>query len=163
MAANPIPNQTGFPKTYGMVMAVIVVFAIAALLLTRPTTAIAHLSPLSGLMTLKASVQTAMPYGEAMANPQPTLIEFYADWCTTCQALAPTLDTIHQQFGPALNFVMIDIDAPQWREQIQQFQVQGVPHLALVNPDQTVADTFIGKVPQSVLANRITDLMISGA
>jgi hypothetical protein len=35
--------------------------------------------------------------------------------------------------GKSLNFVMIDIDAPQWQEQIQQFQVQGVPHLALVN------------------------------
>ncbi len=160
MNANPLPNQNRFPKTYGMVIAVIVVFAIAAFALTRPTSPLSHLSPLSGLMALKAGVQTAMPYGEAMANPQPTLIEFYADWCTTCQGLAPTLATVHQQFGPALNFVMIDIDAPQWRDQIQQFQVQGVPHLALVNPDQTVADTFIGKVPQSVLVNRITDLMM---
>lgn len=159
MAVNQILNQTGFTKAYGIVIGVVTLFAIAALALTRPASPISHLSPLSGLMALKASAQTAMTYGEAMANPEPTLIEFYADWCTTCQALAPTLDNIHQQFGPALNFVMIDIDAPQWREQIQQFQVQGVPHLALVNPDQTVADTFIGKVPQSVLANRITDLM----
>jgi thiol-disulfide isomerase/thioredoxin len=160
MATNPISHQTGFTKTYGIVIAVIGLFAIAALILTRPTTAIAHLSPLSGLITLKASAHSAMPYGEAMTNPHPTLIEFYADWCTTCQALAPTLDAVHEQFGESLNFVMIDIDAPQWQEQIQQFQVQGVPHLALVNPDQTVADTFIGKVPQSVLVNRVTDLMM---
>ncbi|NJN21832.1 MAG: conjugal transfer protein TraF [Leptolyngbya sp. RL_3_1] len=160
MTVHPIPTRTRFRQTYGIVIAVIGLFAIAALVLTRPMGAIAHLSPLSGLITLKASAQTAMAYGEAMANPQPTLIEFYADWCTTCQALAPTLDQIHQQFGESLNFVMIDIDAPQWQQQIQQFQVQGVPHLALVNPDQTVADTFIGKVPQSVLVNRITDLMM---
>ncbi|MGD1906703.1 MAG: thioredoxin domain-containing protein [Leptolyngbyaceae cyanobacterium] len=160
MTHPPIPSQPGFTKTYGVVIAVIGLFAIAALVLTRPTTAISHLSPLSGLITLKASAQNAMPYGEAMGNPQPTLIEFYADWCTTCQALAPTLDAVHDQFGESLNFVMIDIDAPQWQPQIQQFQVQGVPHLALVNSDQTVADTFIGKVPESVLVNRVTDLMM---
>ncbi|NEQ97422.1 MAG: hypothetical protein F6K30_11970 [Cyanothece sp. SIO2G6] len=53
-------------------------------------------------MTLKASAQSAMSYEAAMANHQPTLIEFYTDWCIVCQKLAPTLSSIHQEFGPEL-------------------------------------------------------------
>ncbi|MEO1094156.1 MAG: thioredoxin domain-containing protein [Cyanobacteria bacterium J06638_28] len=146
------PRKPGF-----LTIAVVAIFAIAAIFLTRPVTSLQSLSPVSGLMTLKAAAQTAMPYEVAIANPQPTLIEFYADWCTTCQAMAPTLQSVHEQFGDRTNFVMLNIDDPQWQPQIKQFGVSGVPHLVLLNGDQTSADAFIGKVPKSVLAQRLTD------
>lgn len=144
-----------------MAIALVIIFAIAAIFLTRPQTDAISLSPVSGLMTLKASAQSAMPYEQAMTNQKPTLIEFYADWCTTCQSLAPTLATVHDEFEPDLNFVMLNIDDPQWRSQIQQFQVNGVPHLVLLNPNETVADRFIGKVPLSILRDRVMNLLHS--
>lgn len=143
-------------------IAVVLVFAIAAVFLTRPQISTTRFSPVSGLITLKASAQAATPYDVALANHNPTLVEFYADWCTTCQALAPALQAVHQQFGVDLNLVMLNIDDPQWRSQIQQFRVSGVPHLVLLNSDQTIVDTFIGEVPQQLLASRI-EAVLNGA
>lgn len=140
-------------------IALIATFAIAAFWLTHPVTGDQNLSPVSGLMTLKASAQTAMPYKTAIANGKPTLIEFYADWCTTCQGMAPTLESIHQEYGPSVNFVMLNIDDPQWREAIQQFRVTGVPHLVLREGDGAIAATFVGKVPKSVLAESLQHLL----
>ena len=158
MAMTPVSKQSLICRRNLMAIAVVVGFAIAAVFLTRPQTVATGLSPVAGLMALKASAQSAMPYDQAMANPNPTLVEFYANWCTTCQAIAPTLAAVHEQFGDRLNFVMLDIDNPQWHEQIQQFRVSGVPHLALLNADHSVADTFVGKVPKLMLTQRITDL-----
>ena len=140
-------------------IAVIVFFAVAAIFLTRPQTVPTSLSAVSGLVALKASAQTAISYDLAMANHKPTLIEFYADWCTTCQALAPTLQAVHQQFAADLNLVMLNIDDPQWRSQIQQFRINGVPHLVLLNTDQTIAGTFVGEIPRQILSDRITNLL----
>lgn len=158
MTVNRAPHSEA-SKPSLMLMALVAVFAIAAFCLTRPEPNLQSLSPVSGLVTLKASAQAAIPYSEATANQKPTLVEFYADWCTTCQAMAPTLQSIHHQFGDRLNFVMLNIDDPRWQAQVQQFQVSGVPHLALLQADQVVADTFIGKVPKSVLSHRIDDLL----
>ncbi|NER82450.1 MAG: thioredoxin fold domain-containing protein [Leptolyngbya sp. SIO1D8] len=159
MTANQLSNNPGKTKLNLIAIAVVVLFAIAAFWLTQPDTASKSFSPLSGLMTLKATAQEAIPYSLAMADPKPTLVEFYADWCTTCQALAPTLQSVHHQFGEQINFVMLDIDDPQWQAQVQQFQVSGVPHLVLLNSDQTLVDTFIGKVPKQVIANRVAELL----
>ncbi|NEQ42425.1 MAG: thioredoxin fold domain-containing protein [Leptolyngbya sp. SIOISBB] len=154
MAKKNEVNQRGL-----WAIALIVLFAIAALGLTRPVTGGAILSPVTGLMTLKASAQDAMPYMTAIANGKPTLIEFYADWCTTCQGMAASLLALHQEFDPSINFVMLNIDDPQWRDQVQQFQVTGVPHLVLQAGDGTVAETFVGKVPKSILTESLQYLL----
>ena len=140
-------------------IAVVALFAIATLFLTRPGTTLQSASPVSGLVALKATAQEAIPYETALANQKPTIIEFYANWCTTCQALAPTLQSVHHQFGEQVNFVMLNIDDPQWQEPVQQFHVNGVPYLALLNADCTVARTFVGKVPQQILAKQVTELL----
>lgn len=153
MAVNQLrsDNRTGW-----IALALVAVFAIAAVVLTRPTAASTP-SALTGLMALKAAAQEAVPYEEAMNNPQPTVIEFYADWCTTCQAMAPTLDVLRQR-NPGVNFVMLNIDDPQWRQQVQQFQVNGVPHLALLNSDRSLAGNLVGRAPLQPLMERVANL-----
>ncbi|MGB3615343.1 MAG: thioredoxin domain-containing protein [Elainellaceae cyanobacterium] len=157
MAVNGFPNLED-NKTNLVAIALVVLFAIAAVVLTRPD-ASETVSSVSGLMALKTTAQEAMSYNSAMENHKPTLIEFYADWCTTCQAMAPTLQAVHQQMGDQVNIVMLDIDDPQWRQQVQQFDVSGVPHMTLLQADHTVAETLVGRVPRQVLLNRVTTLL----
>lgn len=158
MTVNRINDKPEVNKRSLWTIALIFTFAIAAFWLTHPLTNPQGLSPVSGLVTLKASARSALPYERAIANGQPTLIEFYADWCTTCQAMAPTLETVHTQY-PAVNFVMLNIDDPQWHEQVQQFNVTGVPHLVLQDGEGAIAQTFVGKVPKSVLTQQLEQLL----
>ncbi|MGF1538595.1 MAG: thioredoxin domain-containing protein [Elainellaceae cyanobacterium] len=154
-----ISKQANLRQTNLIVIALVGLFAIAAVFLTRPDTSSQTLSPVSGLMALKASARAAMPLELALTDPKPTLIEFYADWCTTCQSIAPTLQDIHDRVGGQMNFVMLDIDDPQWRQQVNQFEVNGVPHLALLDSNHTLVDRFVGRVPRQILLSRIADLL----
>lgn len=109
-------------------------------------------SRLTGLVTLEEMAEETMHYKEALANSQPTVVEFYADWCQTCRAIAPTLAQFHQQY-PEVNFVMINVDHPHSSQAMRRYQVTGVPHLIFLRPDGTVAETLVGDVPKPILEN----------
>ncbi len=146
---HPRKAQRSLPY-YGFIFLTVVLIGLG-LLGNMPPALAASGSGLRGLMVLKHMAKTAVPYDVALANANPTLIEFYADWCTTCQSMAPTLEKLHEKYGQAINFVMIDIDDPQWADPVKQFSVQGVPQLTLLSATQEPVETLVGKVPETIL------------
>ncbi|NEO84274.1 MAG: thioredoxin fold domain-containing protein [Spirulina sp. SIO3F2] len=118
----------------------------------------AQASSLAGLATLRSLAREAIPYTEALANGKPTVIEFYADWCTTCQGLAKTMQAIEQDYGDRVNFVMLNIDEPQWAPQIAANQVTGVPQLTFLDRQHQVQRQVVGAVPQAILAQMMVQL-----
>ncbi len=132
----------------------------ATLLLTRPAAKTMSMTPLSGLMTLKSLAAEAVSYEAALANQKPTFIEFYADWCTTCQSTAPTIQNLHQQYSEQINFVMLDIDNPKWASQIAQYKASGVPQFTLIAADQAPINTWVGKVPKPIFTETFERLLV---
>ena len=108
-------------------------------------------SPLSGLITLKALAQDSIPYPTAIANGKPTLLEFYADWCTTCQGMSATVQNLTEKYGDRVNLVMLDIDDPQWDRLVRQYRVTGIPQYTFLDESQDTLDTLVGKIPQSIM------------
>lgn len=131
--------------------ALFAVFLSTAFLLTRLSAAAMPLS-FTGIGSLRDMAQQSVPYEKALSNGKPTLIEFYADWCTSCQSLAPSITSFHKQYGSRVNFVMLNIDDPQWSQQVQQYQVAGVPQFFFMRADRTVMKTLVGRVPDPILA-----------
>jgi thiol-disulfide isomerase/thioredoxin len=74
----------------------------------------------------------------ALANGRPTIVEFYADWCQACQAMAPAMDTLAERRKGQLNVVLLNVDNPRWQAEIERFQVNGIPQLDL-SPSRAVA------------------------
>ncbi len=116
-------------------------------------------SSLTGLAALREMSGQSIPYETALSNSKPTIIEFYADWCTSCQALAPSIRQFHQQYGSEVNFVMLNVDEPQWQQQLKQYQVRGVPQFFFIKPDHTVVKTLVGAVPQQILGGWFEQLL----
>jgi len=131
----------------------------ATLLLTRPAATPTSMMPLSGLMTLKSLSAEAMPYDTAIANPNPTFIEFYADWCTTCQSTAPTVEKLHQRYGEQVNFVMLNIDDPQVAAQVADYGATSVPQFTLLNAEAQPIETWVGKVPKTIFTQTFEQVL----
>ena len=143
----------------GIALALVSLAMMAAVLLTRPAANIMGMTPLSGLMTLKSMATTAVPYDLALTSQKPTLIEFYADWCTTCQSMSPTVEALQERYGDRMNFVMLDIDDPQWASQIKTFGATGVPQFTLLDLQQQPVRTWVGKVPKPVFSSVFDQLL----
>ena len=145
-------TQTSWRILIGVAIAV-VLSVVATVMLTRPAVPVMSMTPLSGLMTLQSMAAESTPYEVALANQKPILIEFYADWCTTCQSMSATVDALHEQYSEQMNFVMLNIDDPQWAQEVANFGASGVPQFTLLNADHQAVETWVGKVPKPIFTD----------
>ncbi len=150
-------NTKSWQLWIGLAMTALAI--VATILLTRPAANISSMTPLSGLMTLKSMAAESVPFDTALTNQKPTLIEFYADWCTTCQSMSGTVDTLHERYGDRINFVMLNIDDPQWASQIERFGATGVPQFTLLDTYQEPVKTWVGKVPKPIFSSAFDQLL----
>jgi thiol-disulfide isomerase/thioredoxin len=67
-----------------------------------------HSQPVNSVALLKAMERDSMDFSVALCNGKPTLVEFYADWCESCKAMAPTMRSIETQYKDRINFITID-------------------------------------------------------
>lgn len=72
------------------------------------------------------------------AHAETMLLDFYADWCGPCRAMAPTVDTLARD-GYAVQRVNID----QQRELAQRFSVTALPCFVVVERGKEV-DRVVG-------------------
>jgi thiol-disulfide isomerase/thioredoxin len=79
---------------------------------------------------LDQMARRSLPLGEALGNGRPTLVEFYADWCESCRAMAPAMGQLEKRH-PELDVVLLNVDNPGWQAELDQWQVTGIPHLQL--------------------------------
>ena len=109
--------------------------------------------------SLEAQAQQSMPLQVALGNGKPSLTEFYANWCTACQAMADDLAELKQQYGDSVNFVMLNVDNNKWLPEILRYRVDGIPHFVFLNQEgEAIAET-IGEQPRSVLQADLEALM----
>lgn len=65
------------------------------------------------------------------------LVDFWADWCGPCKALAPTLSDLADDFGDDLRVVKVDIVANA--ATAARYDVSSIPLLILFKDGQEVA------------------------
>jgi thioredoxin 1 len=74
---------------------------------------------------------------EAVADDRPLLLEFGAQWCGPCKALAPLLERIAEEHAAEVRVADTDIDdSPRLAE---RFGVRGVPTLVVLRGGKEVA------------------------
>ena len=77
------------------------------------------------------------------------LVDFWAEWCGPCKALAPKLDEIAKEYTGKLVVAKVDID--QNKETPASYGVRGVPTLALFK-DGEIVDQIVGNHPKESIS-----------
>lgn len=86
------------------------------------------------------------------AAETPVLVDFFADWCGPCRALAPTLEALADESEGSLAVVKVDIDENP--ELATRFGVQKIPTLILFEGGEAVAQVT-GVVSRAELEKQI--------
>lgn len=82
---------------------------------------------------------------EVLASKEPVVVDFFAEWCGPCKAMAPALEQVAKEMSGKVKVVKIDVDANP--EVTQQYKIQAMPTLLLFK-DGKVAATQVGALVQ---------------
>jgi thiol-disulfide isomerase/thioredoxin len=113
--------------------------------------------------SLAAQAARSLPLQVALSNGKPTLTEFYADWCTSCQSMAAPLAQLKKQYGNSVNFVMLNVDNSKWLPEILNYRVDGIPHFIFFNSQGEAIGQSIGEQPGSIMAANLEALVAAQA
>ena len=76
---------------------------------------------------------------------RPVIVDFYADWCGPCKALAVTMEKLAVKYEGAVDVVKVDGDANPGLT--QRFGVRGIPVVEFFRPGVTERRSIVGPWP----------------
>ncbi|OQY20403.1 MAG: thioredoxin [Desulfobacteraceae bacterium 4572_35.1] len=89
---------------------------------------------------------------EVINSSTPVLVDFWATWCAPCKAIAPTIDTVADEYGEKVKIGKVNVDDNP--DTPGKFGVRGIPTLILFKDGQVI-DQLVGAVSKSQLEELI--------
>jgi len=89
---------------------------------------------------------------EVLQATEPVLVDFWAEWCGPCRAVAPSVEEIATEYRGKLKVVKVDVDdAPQVAT---KYGVQGIPTL-MVFKNGEVVERLTGGYPKAIILQKV--------
>jgi len=86
----------------------------------------------------------------------PCIIDFYADWCGPCKAVAPVLEELSNEYEGKINIFKVDTEAEQ--ELAAAFGIRSIPSMLFV-PKDGEPQMAQGALPKHQLEQIIGDVL----
>jgi thioredoxin 1 len=96
---------------------------------------------------------------EVLKSNVPVVVDFHADWCGPCHAIAPTIEALSNEFEGKIKFVKVDVDANQ--EVASRYEIMSIPTIMLFENGK-VEDSIVGAYPASVYKEHIERALSQG-
>jgi thioredoxin len=90
---------------------------------------------------------------DVLGAGKPVLVDFWAEWCAPCKALAPTLDVVAKDYHGRARIMKLNVD--QNISTSSRYNIKGIPTLLLFKGG-AVKEQIVGTTTREAIA-RIID------
>lgn len=109
-------------------------------------------------MSQEVTVTDSNFKNEVLSSNIPVLVDFWAEWCAPCRALAPVIEKIAAANSGKLKTGKLNVDENP--ESAQQYGIQGIPTV-LIFKGGKVAHQMIGYQSQSNIQRALDEVLKS--
>ncbi len=88
---------------------------------------------------------------EVLKSDKPVLVDFFAEWCGPCKAMAPALEQVADALKGSVKVVKVDVD--QSPGIAQQYNVRAMPTLMVFSGGKVTAQ-HVGAMTQRASLER---------
>lgn len=92
------------------------------------------------------------------AGDKPCVIDFWAEWCGPCRALAPIFEELSKEYEGKVHFYKVDTEAEQ--ELASVFGIRSIPSLLFI-PTTGQPQMAMGALPKDALQQAIQDILLT--
>lgn len=89
---------------------------------------------------------------EVLKSAEPVVVDFFAEWCGPCKAMAPALDQLAKEMAGKVKIVKLDVDHNP--DATQKYRIQAMPTLMIFKGGK-VASQQVGAMPKKKLEDWI--------
>jgi thioredoxin len=93
---------------------------------------------------------------EVLKSGIPVVVDFWAEWCGPCKALAPTVDQIAQEYAGKVKVVKLNVQSEA--AVASKYGVSSIPTLLMFKGGEVV-DRLVGLRPKPDIAARLDQLL----
>lgn len=89
-------------------------------------------------------------------SPGPILVDFWAEWCMPCRALAPIIEELAQEFHGKVRFAKVNVD--ECKDIPAKFGIRGIPTLILFEGGKKVNE-LVGNQPKEKIRSILSKIV----
>ena len=97
---------------------------------------------------------------EIAGSSEPVLVDFWAEWCGPCKAIAPILSELSTELGEKVTIAKVNVDDNP--DLAMRYNVMSIPTLLVFNGGE-VQKRLVGAKGKSQLLQELDEFLVSSS